>query len=206
MYTEWRPDRTAEKLLYIQIKQYIQSKIENGEWTVGMKIPTQRQLAEMFQVNRSTVISALEELIADGLIEGRSGKGTRVINNSWSLSQMAATQWLESGRYGSYLEWIRKELRSRRKAAIQALDANFSEIAEWTIPSGGFYIWVRIIPSISMQKLFETAKQEGILINPGSVYDPFSNQFIRLSYWYAKEEELEEGICKLSKIIKRLKK
>lgn len=89
---------------------------------------------------------------------------------------------------------------------MQALDAYMSKIAEWTVPSGGFYIWMRILPEISMQKLFECAKKAGVLINPGSLYDPSANQFIRLSYSYAKEEELEEGIVRLSKLIKRLQK
>lgn len=479
---DWRPDRGLKVPLYLQIKQHIQMKIENGEWTVGTKIPTQRQLAHMFHVNRSTIILALEELIADGLIEGKTGKGTKVINNSWSLmgsqeppdwnkyvksgmfvpnvpliqdinqteflpeiirlgtgelapdlfpkekmkailnrlamsvksmgyeepkgslflreqlaarlrskgietsssgilitsgslqalqlisigilqsgshvfhetpsylrslqlfqsagmrlmgvpldrdgievktlkerhsinkstilytiptfhnptgtttsekrrlelmefaeqkqlpiveddvygelwldsappeplksmdksglvlylgsfsktlspglrigwvvgpepvinrladikmqidygssslSQMAAGEWLASGLYDEYLISIRDQLRKRRRLALQALDTHLPEIAEWTIPSGGFYIWIRILPEISMQKLFEYAKKAGVLINPGSIYDPSANQFIRLSYSYAKEEELEEGIYRLSKLIKRLQK
>ncbi|KJD52116.1 GntR family transcriptional regulator, partial [Bacillus amyloliquefaciens] len=70
---------------YKQIIQFIKEKIANGEWPIGTKIPSQRSLAKHFAVNRSTVITALEELIADGLIEGRMGKGTIVINNTWTL-------------------------------------------------------------------------------------------------------------------------
>ena len=43
--------------------------MENGQLEV--KIPSQRQLAKLFQVNRSTVITALDELMADGLIQGK---------------------------------------------------------------------------------------------------------------------------------------
>ncbi len=70
---------------YIQIIQFIKEKIGNGEWPIGSKIPSQRTLAKHFEVNRSTVITALEELTADGLIEGRMGKGTVVTNNTWTL-------------------------------------------------------------------------------------------------------------------------
>lgn len=58
-------------------------KMENGQLEV--KIPSQRQLAKLFQVNRSTVITALDELMADGLIQGKIGAGTIVTNNTWSL-------------------------------------------------------------------------------------------------------------------------
>ena len=63
----------------------MKEKIENGEWPIGSKTPSQRQLAKLFQVNRSTVITALDELMADGLIQGKIGAGTIVTNNTWSL-------------------------------------------------------------------------------------------------------------------------
>ncbi len=79
---------------YIQIIHFIKEKIGNGEWPIGSKIPSQRTLAKDFQVNRSTVITALEELMADGLIEGRMGKGTVVINNTWTLlAKNSAPNW-----------------------------------------------------------------------------------------------------------------
>jgi GntR family transcriptional regulator, regulator for abcA and norABC len=81
----WKPDKSSPTPLYIQIKEYIKEKIETGEWAVGTKIPPQRKLAEALGVNRSTIVAALEELIAEGLLEGKSGSGTKVINNTWSL-------------------------------------------------------------------------------------------------------------------------
>ncbi len=79
---------------YIQIIQFIKEKIGNGEWPIGSKIPSQRTLAKHFEVNRSTVITALEELMADGLIEGRMGKGTVVTNNTWTLlAKNSAPDW-----------------------------------------------------------------------------------------------------------------
>jgi GntR family transcriptional regulator of abcA and norABC len=62
-----KPNKRSPK--YQQIVDYIKAKIANGEWPIGSKIPSQRKLAEVFEVNRSTVITALEELMADGLIE-----------------------------------------------------------------------------------------------------------------------------------------
>lgn len=56
---------------YQQIVNYMKEKITNGEWPIGSKIPSQRKLATVFNVNRSTVITALEELTADGLVQGK---------------------------------------------------------------------------------------------------------------------------------------
>lgn len=81
---------------YQQIVESIKEKISNGEWPIGSKIPSQRKLAEEFGVNRSTIITAIEELAADGLIEGKTGVGTRVINNTWTLlAARQPTNWNE---------------------------------------------------------------------------------------------------------------
>ncbi|GAI80395.1 unnamed protein product, partial [marine sediment metagenome] len=42
-------------------------------------------LAQAFQVNRSTVVTALEELKAEGMIESTMGSGSVISNNTWSL-------------------------------------------------------------------------------------------------------------------------
>ena len=76
---DWKPDKKSFIPIYKQIINYIKQKIGNGEWTIGEKLPSQRELAEKFEVNRSTVVEALDELKADGLIEGKGKNGTRII-------------------------------------------------------------------------------------------------------------------------------
>ncbi len=64
--------------LYVQIKDYIRLNIQNGIFAVNERIPSERQLAEQFGVNRLTVGKALNELAQEGLIYSRVGKGTYV--------------------------------------------------------------------------------------------------------------------------------
>ncbi|MFC1960959.1 GntR family transcriptional regulator [Chloroflexota bacterium] len=64
--------------LYVQIQDYIQLNIENGVYSVDEKIPSERQLAAQFGVNRLTVSKAIHELAQDGLVYSRVGKGTFV--------------------------------------------------------------------------------------------------------------------------------
>ncbi|MGG4037864.1 PLP-dependent aminotransferase family protein [Heyndrickxia ginsengihumi] len=71
--------------IYLQIVHSIREKIYSGEWTIGSKLPTQREMAEQFQVNRSTVITAIEILKAEGLLESKYGSGIYVVNNQWSI-------------------------------------------------------------------------------------------------------------------------
>jgi DNA-binding transcriptional MocR family regulator len=64
--------------LYLQIKHQIRDLILAGDLPLGTRLPAERKLAESLQVNRTTVATAYQELAADGLVEGRVGRGTVV--------------------------------------------------------------------------------------------------------------------------------
>jgi GntR family transcriptional regulator of abcA and norABC len=125
---------------------------------------------------------------------------------SSSLSQWTAAEWLSSGLYHQHLEKVRKELKVRREVMIDALQKNFSDIATWRVPKGGFYVWLRLLPALSVRKLFETSLEKGILLNPGNIYDQHSSQYLRLSYSYASMSELKQCLPQLSMIIRQLLK
>lgn len=82
---QWKPDRHSHLSLHLQIVDWITTRIGQGEWPVGTKLPPQRKLAELLGVNRSTIIEVLDELKADGLLETKRGAGTFVSNNSWNM-------------------------------------------------------------------------------------------------------------------------
>jgi len=123
---------------------------------------------------------------------------------SSSISQYVVNKWIKSGLYEEYLNQVRLELKTRRDKTIRILNTYFSDLALWRIPKGGFYIWLKITPSISIRKLFELALQEGILLNPGNVYDKNEQQHLRLSYAYASLADLEKGLKRISELIKTL--
>ncbi|WP_026673130.1 aminotransferase-like domain-containing protein [Alkalihalobacterium bogoriense] len=95
MELSWKPNRKNKIPIYLQIKEYIKEKIKYGEWPVGTVLPSQRKLAQMIGVNRSTVVQAYEELMSEGLIEGVEGKETKVINTTWNIFAKDAkiTDW-----------------------------------------------------------------------------------------------------------------
>ncbi|MEI3613143.1 aminotransferase-like domain-containing protein [Pseudogracilibacillus sp. SO30301A] len=122
---------------------------------------------------------------------------------SSSISQYAVDKWLSSDMYKDFLKVIKVELRFRRDFTIQVLKKYFNEIATWIEPKGGFYIWLKIQSGVSTGKLFDLALREGILLNPGSVYEKNNNQHLRISYAYASIEQLEKGLITLSQLIKK---
>lgn len=119
---------------------------------------------------------------------------------SSSISQFLVNKWLKNG-YEEDLTLVRSELKCRRDYMIEILNTYFSNIATWNIPSGGFYIWLKITPSISTRKLFEKALQEGILLNPGNIYDKDDHTHLRLSYSYATLDQIKKGLKRISELI-----
>ena len=88
----WKPDKHAQLTLHTQIVDWFTAKIENGDFTPGMKCPTQRVLSLQFEVNRSTINTAIDELKARGLLESRVGAGTFITENPWQ-SMLAHPKW-----------------------------------------------------------------------------------------------------------------
>ncbi|MTI94511.1 MAG: GntR family transcriptional regulator [Firmicutes bacterium] len=62
--------------LYIQVKNQIKENIEQGIWTPGSKIPTERSLAQELNISRNTVSMAFRELEAEGILVCQQGRGT----------------------------------------------------------------------------------------------------------------------------------
>jgi len=61
-----------------QIISAIKDAILDGEWKAGDKIPSETQLAAMFQTSRPTVRVAVQKLNTMGLLETKVGTGTFV--------------------------------------------------------------------------------------------------------------------------------
>ncbi len=125
---------------------------------------------------------------------------------SSSLSQWAAAEWFSSGLYDEHMRYIREQLKIRRNATVRSLEKHFTDIATWNFPKGGFYVWVHLTPSLSIRELFEKALKEGILLNPGNLYDRDAIQYLRISYAYAPLSDIEDAIARLAIIVKQIAK
>lgn len=120
------------------------------------------------------------------------------------LTQQVAEELLRTGLYEKGVRNIRSQLTERRDLMMQLLDKYFSEFAEWSVPSGSFFVWVRLKNRVSAEKLFNLALKEKLLIMPGGVYDHGHSSSIRLTYGYLTYEEMEKSTQALADIIRRM--
>ncbi|WP_158738085.1 GntR family transcriptional regulator [Alteribacillus sp. YIM 98480] len=70
--------RKSSKSMYLQISEFIKKQILEGIYEEGSKIPTEIELMERFNVSRTTIRLAMKEVVKEGLLETKPGKGTFV--------------------------------------------------------------------------------------------------------------------------------
>lgn len=69
---------SGEGPLYRQLTSALTRAIERGDLSPGTLLPAERTLAASLAVSRTTLVSALDELKEDGLLDSRRGSGTWV--------------------------------------------------------------------------------------------------------------------------------
>lgn len=72
---------TVEKKLYIQLSEALIDKIEKNEYSVGDLLPSERKLVEIYDMSRTTVRLALDDLERKGYISRQHGKGSFVVDH-----------------------------------------------------------------------------------------------------------------------------
>ena len=74
-------DVPASVALYQQIKDFIASRIQDGTWRPGDKLPSENDLVVQFGMSRMTVNRALRELVEQGRIRRVAGVGSFVADD-----------------------------------------------------------------------------------------------------------------------------
>ncbi len=71
-------DRNSSVPLFQQLGAQIRQAVLSGRLPSGLRLPSSRILAKQLGVSRTSVVTAFEQLIAEGFLEGRVGAGTFV--------------------------------------------------------------------------------------------------------------------------------
>lgn len=68
--------------LYVQLANLIIEKIQEEEYLPGERLPSERQLAETYKINRVTVRKAVQKLIDKGYLRKDQNRGTYISNRA----------------------------------------------------------------------------------------------------------------------------
>ena len=67
--------------IYLQLREVVRSKIEEGEYPPGCAIPSENEFAETYGVNRLTVRNGIDALVNEGLLKRVQGRGVFVVGD-----------------------------------------------------------------------------------------------------------------------------
>jgi len=71
-------DRESPVPFHVQLREILIDRMKKGDWKPGTRIPGDEELCEHFSLSRTVVRQALKELVYEGWIYRKRGKGTFV--------------------------------------------------------------------------------------------------------------------------------
>lgn len=138
-----------------------------------------------------------------------------------ALALMKQTEDLQAGTlaqacladlFGSVVErhgeTLRAAYRAKRDAMVEALSAAQGNLATWTVPRGGFFLWLALPEGIDTAAMLPAAAKNGVTYVPGRAFfhdaqarGGGANQ-LRLSYSATPRERMAEGVRRLVETIR----
>lgn len=109
-------DESSALPLYYQVRETVRQQIEAGQWKRGDLIPSESDLQEAFGVSRATIRQALQELVADGLLIRKQGRGTLVATPKIAEALPRLVSFTEEMR-------MQDMVPSTREATVEIVDA-----------------------------------------------------------------------------------
>ena len=80
---------------YIRIHDAIKKEIDGGVWEIGQRLPSERDLADDYEVSRMTLRQAITLLVEEGILERRVGSGTYVASHRVKEKMRGTTSFTE---------------------------------------------------------------------------------------------------------------
>ena len=103
------------------------------------------------------------------------------------------------------LKTFRETYRDRRDAALTALADLMPAGTRWTVPSGGFYIWVTLPEGLHSKEMLPRAIAERVAYVPGTGFYADGNGAanLRLSYCFPPPDRIREGVRRLAAVVEQ---
>lgn len=178
-----------------------------GELSFNKSLPT---LKAMDQNSRVLHVGSLSKIVAPGMRIGWIAGASEMIHAcAWfkkdlnhPFAQSAMAVYFANTDFNNKLETLRDTYRSKCDVLTSALEQYLPESASWYVPEGGYFVWMKI-PGADTSELLTHALAEGVSFIPGKYFfmdQAAGTEFLRLSFSYADEKEITEGIRRLGRV------
>lgn len=105
-------------------------RIRAQQWPVGSKLPSEPELAELFDVSRATVRSAVKSLQLSGVLRSRSGSGTYVADSAPLVLETKELAAVMADPQNLYSLVQARYILEPQLAALAAKNATADEVAQ----------------------------------------------------------------------------
>lgn len=110
------------------------------------------------------------------------------------------------GFLDDHLPVARELYRKRRDAMLAGLQKSMPEGTRWSIPGGGFFVWVTLPEGLNAVELLPTAAARGVAYLAGEWFyptyrEPSAQRNLRLNFSTLPEERISEGLCRLGAVL-----
>lgn len=142
-----------------------------------------------------TTPAMVDRFVDSGLV--RSGGGLNPLASGLVRSA------LDLGIQARYLAWLRHLFHERITVFDQALRAHLPPWVEFTTPTGGYFFWLKLPPTMDAQTLLAKAEAHKVGFRPGNKFSTTGSlsNYLRLSFSYYDSDQLVEGVERLGKVI-----
>ena len=137
----------------------------------------------------------LAALADSGLI--LSGGGLNPVTSS------LATAMMRMGWQQEYLEWLRATFARRAAVMVAALREHMPQWVKYDVPTGGYFVWLRLPPGTDGKALRAVAKRQGVDVRHGAQFSPTGalGNHLRLSYAFYDDDDIAEGVARLGRAL-----
>jgi len=121
-----------------------------------------------------------------------------------TFNQITTFEVSKDGFLNDHVKLIRKVYRERRDVMLDSLEEHMPQGIKWTYPKGGLFLWVTLPTTLDSKVIFDDALNKSVAFVPGAAFfaEGGGHNTMRLNFSNAKPEMINEGIGRLSEVIK----
>lgn len=126
--------------------------------------------------------------------------------NHWA--QAVTDRILRHKEFKHHLSTCRKVYKAKRDRMTKLLIEQSNADLQFTIPQGGYYLWVRVPEQISTTVLLMHALEANVSFVPGTYFSfegtAHSVSYIRLNFTFPTLSQIEQGIETMTQLMKQI--
>ena len=120
-----------------------------------------------------------------------------------NLTQKVVAEYLSKHPWREQVKVYREVYQERRDAMLEALSAHMPPSVTWTVPRGGFYVWLTLPEGWDAKAMVPRALTHKVAYVPGVGFyaDGGGARNMRLSYCYPPPDRIREGVRRLAGVL-----